>query len=233
MSVETGKLGEENPSFQLDESVLNSSDKYLDVELSDKKKYAEQKKSYKKHDDTDDMFEDKDFTGNMVGNAIEKFWEVIGVLVDKHWVAVKFLLLVIFVVLYNAYLIGSIHYAVNRHDSLDYCDDVGFLLIITIIVYISMFYFLVVKIYFMKIPLTKKIYKSVIKPGLDKSEQLFSNPYASQGSYLLVVLIFAIFIFVDTADDPRRLVSAFGVLVLIGLGFIFSKHPGKIHIHMT
>ena len=41
MSVENGKLGEENPSFQLDESVLNSSDKYLDIELSDKKKYVE------------------------------------------------------------------------------------------------------------------------------------------------------------------------------------------------
>ena len=60
-----------------------------------------------------------------------------------------------------------------------------------------------------------------------------SNPYADQGAYLIVLLIFAIFVFVDTADDPRRLVSAFGILVLIGLGFIFSKHPGNLSIDLN
>jgi pyrimidine nucleoside transport protein len=228
MSLEKGKLGEENPSFQLDESVLkNSSNKYSDVDLSDRK-YEPEKKGSKKHDDTDDMFEDKEYTGYMVGNAVEKFWELIGDLVKKNWTFVKCLLLVLLAILYNAYLIGSIHYAVTKKNSLDYCDDVGFLLIITIIVYISMFYFLVVKTYFRRIPLMKKIYKSVVKPGIAKSEQIMSNPYAGQGAYLIVLAIFAIFVFVDTADDPRRLMSAFGILVLIGLGFIFSKHPGSL-----
>ena len=129
--------------------------------------------------------------------------------------------------LYNAYLIGSIYIAVTKQDYLEYCDGVGFLLIITIIVYIIMFYFWVLKTYFRKIPITQKIYKSMIKPGLARGEQIMSNPNAIKGSYLIVLLIFAIFIFVDTADDPRRLISAFGVLVLIGLGFIFSKHPGN------
>ena len=108
MSLEKGKLGEENPSFLLDESVLkNSSDKYLDVDLSDNRKYEPEKKGSKKHDDTDDMFEDKEYSGNIVGNAIEKFWEVVGGLVKNNWTVVRFLLLVILVVLYNAYLIGS------------------------------------------------------------------------------------------------------------------------------
>ena len=96
-----------------------------------------------------------------------------------------------------------------------------------------MFYFLVVKTHIMKLPLTKKLYKSVIKPGLTRSEQIMSNPYADQGAYLIVLLIFAIFVFVDTADDPMRLVSAFGILVLIGLGFIFSKHPGNLSIDLN
>jgi hypothetical protein len=89
-----------------------------------------------------------------------------------------------------------------------------------------MFYFLL-KTYFRKIPITKKIYKSMIKPGLARVEQIMSNPNVIKGAYLIVPLIFAIFIFVDTADDPRRLISAFGIMVLIGLGFIFSKHPGN------
>ena len=45
MSLEKGKLGEENPSFLLDESVLkNSSDKYLYVDFSDNRKYEPEKK---------------------------------------------------------------------------------------------------------------------------------------------------------------------------------------------
>ena len=35
-----------------------------------------------------------------------------------------------------------------------------------------------------------------------------------------------IFILVDTRDEPHRLYSALGIIVLIFLGFIFSKHPG-------
>jgi len=46
--------------------------------------------------------------------------------------------------------------------------------------------------------------------------------------YAIVLVMFAIFIFVDTADDPRRLMSAAGIIILILFGFIFSRHPGFI-----
>jgi len=225
MPVDKGKLGELNSGFQLDESVMNNSDKYLDIELSDIK---DEPKKLKKHDDTDDMFDDKEHAGNIIGDFIERFWEVTCGLMEKHRALVKNCLLVILCVLYNAYLIGSINYAVNRQDRLDYCDDVGFLLIITIVVYISMFYFLVVKPYSTRLTIVKKCYKSLIKPCIVKTEQVFSNPYASIVAYGVVLTIFLIFIFADTAEDPRRLVSAFGILVLVGLGFICSKHPGYV-----
>eukprot|EP00092_Neocalanus_flemingeri_P002179 GFUD01002319.1.p1 GENE.GFUD01002319.1~~GFUD01002319.1.p1 ORF type:complete len:652 (-),score=150.80 GFUD01002319.1:85-2040(-) len=233
MSLENGKLGEKNASFQMEESVLNSSEQYLDVDLSGKKKseYEEKVKISKSHDDTDDLFEDKEYSGNILGDAVEKFWEVIGTFVKKHWTVLRFLMLLTLVVSYNAYLIGSIYHGVSTKESLDYCDDVGFLLIITIVIYISMFYFMVVKTYYRrlwKIPMAKTLYKSVIKPGREKSEIILSNPYASQGAYLTVLVVIAVFIFIDTADDPRRLISAFGILVLILLGFIFSKHPGYV-----
>jgi len=205
---------------------MSKGDKYLDIELSDRKE--ENREDSKKHDDTDDMFEDKEHSGNMVGDFIENFWAVTCGLVNKHWILVKFFLLVVLVILYNAYLIWSIHYAVNKHDRLDYCDDVGFLLIITIVLYISMFYFLVIKPYSRRIPIMKKFYKSVIKPGIQKAEDLLSKPYATNGVYISVLVVFAIFVFVDTADDPKRLVSAFGIFVLVGLGFVCSRHPGYV-----
>jgi pyrimidine nucleoside transport protein len=218
-------LGEENPIFQPDESVMNASDKHQDV---DNITFVMKKEEYKKQgNEKVGMFEDKEHNGNVVGNGIELFWKAIGDLVKNHWNVVRCLLLVTLVILYNAYLIGSIHFAVSKQDCLDYCDGVGFLLIITIIVYTIMFYFLVLKRYFRKLPITKKMYKSMIKPGLSRIEQIMSTLNAVKGGYFTILLIFAIFIFLDTANDPRRLISAFGILVLIGLGFIFSKHPGN------
>ena len=43
-----------------------------------------------------------------------------------------------------------------------------------------------------------------------------------------MVAAIAIFIFADTASEPERLVSAFGLLVILGLGFVFSRHPGRV-----
>ena len=43
-----------------------------------------------------------------------------------------------------------------------------------------------------------------------------------------MVAAIAIFIFADTASEPERLVSAFGLLVILSLGFVFSRHPGRV-----
>ena len=43
-----------------------------------------------------------------------------------------------------------------------------------------------------------------------------------------MVAAIAIFIFADTASEPERLISAFGLLVILGLGFVFSRHPGRV-----
>ena len=46
--------------------------------------------------------------------------------------------------------------------------------------------------------------------------------------YGLVLVAFVVFVVIDSLDDRRRLISAFGLLVFIALGALFSKHPGKI-----
>ena len=46
--------------------------------------------------------------------------------------------------------------------------------------------------------------------------------------YLAVVAAAVAFLVVDTLDDSRRLVSACGVVALLIIGVVLSKHPTKI-----
>ena len=45
---------------------------------------------------------------------------------------------------------------------------------------------------------------------------------------LVAAAAVSIFLLVDTREEPRRLVSALGVLVLVLLGFLFSRHPAQV-----
>ena len=60
---------------------------------------------------------------------------------------------------FNAYLIGAIVHTSQRGITVDFCDGVGFLIIITALVYTGMFYYYVVKPYF-----GKAIYRCALKP---------------------------------------------------------------------
>ena len=43
-----------------------------------------------------------------------------------------------------------------------------------------------------------------------------------------VIAIFVIFVIVDTAEDRNRLYSALGILILVLIGAVISKNPGRI-----
>ena len=38
----------------------------------------------------------------------------------------------------------------------------------------------------------------------------------------------AVFLYYDTKDQPRRLISAAGLVGLVILGLLISKHPGRV-----
>lgn len=44
---------------------------------------------------------------------------------------------------------------------------------------------------------------------------------------LIVFIAIIIFLVIDTADSRERLISGLGVIVILGLGWIFSKYPGQ------
>lgn len=50
------------------------------------------------------------------------------------------------------------------------------------------------------------------------------------GVYLGLVVAVVVFLVVDAKDDPHRLISIFGVFVLLLFGFVFSKAPGKVSL---
>lgn len=151
----------------------------------------------------------------------------------------KAITLLLAVVGYNCYFVAAIWWGVSSKEQLDYCDDVGFLIIVTVFLYIFLFYFLVVKRF-----LGGALKRAVLEPALLRKDKLLSHRYrfllllfsasfiSSIFSSLVlsigVVVAIAIFIFVDTASEPERLVSAFGLLVILTLGFVFSRHPGRV-----
>jgi len=174
-------------------------------------------------------FEAKVKEENFAGDVIEKYFSWValeGVLVNIwKWRFTKLIVLSVIFILYNIYFIGAIYYnRVNSDTHLDYCNDVGFLIILTIFVYLGMFYFLVFKRFF-----SAKIYKSVVKPLKVHSDKILSYRHSGLIISVLLIGLILLFIIVDSLpNEPRRLVSAFGAFMLIFLGLVFSKHPSYV-----
>ncbi len=83
---------------------------------------------------------------------------------------VKFGMLALLAILYNAYFITCIAY--NRRNELDWewCDGHGLLIILTALVYFSLFYFQILKRFY-----GKAIYRSAIKPAGELGNKIFAK----------------------------------------------------------
>lgn len=44
---------------------------------------------------------------------------------------------------------------------------------------------------------------------------------------------FVVFVAIDTYDSPERLRSLLGIFILLGIGFVFSKHRSAVKIDET
>ena len=63
----------------------------MDLELGEEKKADSQvaKLAVGEDDDEDGKFEDASHSGNVVGDAVERVWGLVGGTVDKHWGVVR------------------------------------------------------------------------------------------------------------------------------------------------
>ena len=126
----------------------------------------------------------------------------------------KIVLIIVLVTAYNGYMAYALHYHLSTGRDLDWCGGLGFLIIVTLITYISLLYFNVLKRY---IP-GRKV--RLLVPT-----KLITFVHTTPGRWLLnisVLVAISTFLIIDTKNDRQRLISAAGVFVIIFLGAVFS-----------
>ena len=218
--------GNDNPTFHIDEHELETQ-----IQRQQPEERRKRRGSQDDNSENDATFEDKEWEGNLVGNFIESSWTTLYSFLRKYQRILRPTILTIVFILYNVYLGAALVHGVTNRTCLNFCDDVGFLFLITLLTYICLVYFFIIKPLYSKFLQTDqatRLKKSVIHPIESRVSRVLQLPYTNTVISLLFLLALAIFILVDTAEDPSRLVSAAGILVLVLLGFIFSKHPGYV-----
>ncbi|KAK2706515.1 sodium/nucleoside cotransporter 2-like isoform X3 [Artemia franciscana] len=122
-----------------------------------------------------------------------------------------------------AYIVAAVTIRLKKDSDIDWCDGAGLLIIISVIVTLSITYKIV------KQSLSSNTnFQKVSNSVVTKIIQLWNLRFTPAVIVAIVVISLAVFIVIDTADQRERLRSSLGLLVLIFLGFVFSKHPLKI-----
>lgn len=140
--------------------------------------------------------------------ASTRFWKVVG-------------LKGLFILSYHLYLGYAVYYQIYEAKAeWQWCDGLGFVLICTFLTYLSLFYAYVAKSCLRK----SKVFHSAI----DKVAKMFQKKLVQILIYVTVILIIGSFLVIDTVNDRRRLISASGVLVLVGFCTLASSNIKKI-----
>lgn len=149
--------------------------------------------------------------------------------ISKHQRVFKIFGLIIFNLLVIVYIIFASIYWKNKQKNCDFewCNGYGLLLILTGLIYLGLFYFLIVKRYF------RKYILQCCQPVTNLLERLRNTKYGTRiGAiilYLIILIAIIIFLIIDTTNSRHRLISILGVIVILGLGWMFSKHPGQVN----
>ena len=127
----------------------------------------------------------------------------------------KLALTLVLVAGYNAYLVYALHFHFANGKSIDWCGGLGFLIILTVIVYCSLLYFHIIKRFL--------VWKNVELALPESVGILLTKTVVKFLLTLTVVAAICIFLILDTVNDRHRLISAAGIVVIIAIGTVFSK----------
>ena len=135
-------------------------------------------------------------------------------------------------ILYNLYLgyciVRKKDYGGYEVTEFEWCDGLGFLIIITALVYLGLIYFKILK------PYLGPAFESGVSKPLGQIVASLRKRYPRFMSLVNVIFGLAVlagivtFLIVDSKDEPERLMSALGVVILVFIGFILSAHPAHI-----
>ncbi|KAK4304462.1 hypothetical protein Pmani_023585 [Petrolisthes manimaculis] len=178
------------------------------------------------HDNNDDDEEDDEDYGLL---TMLPYYHIFKEKVDKaskSWKERQMgrrVLITVLALLYTVYFISvlAVHTEIEKGDY--WCEGDGFLILITIVGIIGLSYFQIIK------PMWGPyLHQHLIKPIDVIFANIWSHRLVRWLFCLVLLLSVVVFLGLDTRDDPRRLVSVFGVIVLLLFGFIFSKAPRKV-----
>lgn len=124
---------------------------------------------------------------------------------------------------YHGYLITGVYLSWSEAES--YCQGVKFLAVVTGVVYICLIWKLASYAFDYFLADRWDNFKGSLKESVsaETKRRIRIGAWAAVWTGVLVFLV------VDSLDDPRRLISVAGAVVLIFLGFAFSKHRKEIN----
>uniref|UniRef100_A0A6M2DZG2 Putative product n=1 Tax=Xenopsylla cheopis TaxID=163159 RepID=A0A6M2DZG2_XENCH len=158
---------------------------------------------------------------------MDKFWHTIDDTILRHKKTLKVLSVLIIIILAVIYFVYATTYW-HRHDkgrcNFEWCDGYGFLLILYILVLIGFIYFYAIK------RLIWPSLKKVLMPSLETCDVFLSQKWVYPSAVCFVLLAIIVFIIMDSWKTPDRLQSFSGIIIILFLGFFFSKYPGKFNV---
>ena len=134
--------------------------------------------------------------------------------------SLRILAIILVVAAYNAYIAYAVHFHLKTGRNMDWCGGLGFLIIVTALVYFSLFYFHILK----KVVPWRKIKAWLPLHAL----RVFNTKTGNLILNILVIVVIGVFLVIDTETDRKRLISAGGILVIILLGTLGSKSRQNI-----
>ncbi|XP_068208642.1 uncharacterized transporter YutK-like [Palaemon carinicauda] len=139
----------------------------------------------------------------------------------KLWL--KRIFLGLLAAVYAVYFIYVLRVPTKAEENDYWCEGDGLLIVITFCGVVGLLYFQIIKPYFGSF-----IYERLIKHISNGCGKIWQFRLVQFLVYIGLLAAVAIFLYFDTKDDPNRLVSLFGVFVLLLFGFVFSTAPRKI-----
>ncbi|GLH02199.1 Sodium/nucleoside cotransporter [Gryllus bimaculatus] len=176
-----------------------------------------------------DGFSKKEQKSDIVTRSIQKFWDAFDRAYEAHKKKISVFVVLSIAVLFLAYFIGAVHYKITYdcnevpQCNWQWCSGHGFLIITTVVVCFGLIYFQIVK----------KVFGNVIKRNLlvpigSLLRKCWKIRWVRIVAYIVPTVLIVGFMIFDTAEDRGRLKSLIGLALLLLLGAVFSKHPGKI-----
>ncbi|KDR11084.1 Sodium/nucleoside cotransporter 1 [Zootermopsis nevadensis] len=153
-----------------------------------------------------------------------EFWSKLSKCFSQHTNALRTVFIVIFNACILGYLITAVMFFKAQGDcDLEWCDGLGILIIILGLVYLGLLYYHIIKKFFGMF-----LERNILIPIHNQWHRLMAYRYLKLTIYLLPLIAVIVFLALDTADNTERLKSCIGVVVIMVLGFAFSRHPGQI-----